>query len=43
MTLRILLYGAITKSKYAGISRQRGFAFFKRRKQEEKEIGIGQT
>jgi hypothetical protein len=35
--------GKKPKVRYAGILRQRGFAFFKRRKQEEKEIGIGQT
>jgi hypothetical protein len=28
------------KLRYTGMSRQRGFAFFNRRKQEEKEIGI---
>jgi hypothetical protein len=30
--------GKAPKVRYAGISRQRGFAFFKRRKQEEREI-----
>jgi hypothetical protein len=43
MTSRILLYGETPKVKYTGISRQRGFVFFKRRKEEEKEIGIRQT
>jgi hypothetical protein len=37
-----LVYGEAPKVRYTGISRQR-FCILKRRKQEEKEIGIGQT
>jgi hypothetical protein len=34
--------GKASKVRNAGISRQRRSAFFKRRKNEEKEIGVGQ-
>jgi hypothetical protein len=43
LTLKTLLDGETPKVKYTGISRQRGFAFFKRRKKEEKEIGLRKT